>query len=79
MLFALEEETESRRFSITRLIHYCADLIELFDTTRVVPVVIFLNAARDIPIELRMGSDRFSYLNFRYVQCVLSELDATEH
>jgi len=43
LLFVLEEETESRRFSIHRLAHYCLDLAELFATERVVPVAIFLH------------------------------------
>jgi hypothetical protein len=40
-LFAFEQETEPRRFSIHRLAHYCLDLGELFPTERLVPVVIF--------------------------------------
>ena len=40
-LFALEQETDQRHFSILRLIRYCVDLVELFNTNRVVPVVIF--------------------------------------
>jgi hypothetical protein len=38
----LEEESDPRRFSIQRLAHYCLDLGELFETDRVVPVVMFL-------------------------------------
>ena len=40
ILFVLEEETDPARFSIHRLAHYCLDLAELFETERVVPVVI---------------------------------------
>jgi hypothetical protein len=43
ILFVIEEETESSRFSIHRLGRYCLDLAELFQTDRVIPVVIFLN------------------------------------
>lgn len=42
LVFAVEEESDSRRFSIHRLAHYCLDLAELLGTDRVVPVVIFL-------------------------------------
>jgi len=64
LLFALEEESDARRFSIHRLAHYCLDLAEMLNTTRVVPVVIFLrrannsecrrarDAKRDIPVPL---------------------------
>ena len=40
LLFVLEEETDPDRFSIHRLAHYCLDLSELCETSRVVPVVI---------------------------------------
>ncbi|EIC23665.1 hypothetical protein Thi970DRAFT_00407, partial [Thiorhodovibrio frisius] len=43
LLFVFEEETEPGRFSIHRLIHYCVDIAELYQTERVVPVVIFLH------------------------------------
>lgn len=36
------KETDPQRFSIHRLAHYCLDLSELFETERVVPVLIFL-------------------------------------
>ena len=42
IVFALEEESQSPRFSIHRLARYCLDLAELYNTQRVVPVVIFL-------------------------------------
>ena len=43
ILFILEEETQTNRFSIYRLAHYCLDLAELMETDRVIPIVIFLN------------------------------------
>ncbi len=49
LLFVLEEETEPSRFSIHRLAHYCLELSELYGTERVVPVVIFLREARNLP------------------------------
>ena len=45
VVFALEEESDWRRFSPHRLARYCLDLAEMFDTDRVVPVAIFLRAA----------------------------------
>ncbi len=43
ILFVLEEETQTNRFSIYRLAHYCLDLAELMETDRVIPIGIFLN------------------------------------
>jgi hypothetical protein len=75
LLFVLEEETDSRRFSLHRLAHYCLDLAELFATERVVPVVIFLRSASvAIPRALVLGGDRHQYLRFRYLACHLAEL-----
>ncbi len=45
ILFAMEQETDQRHFSILRLVRYCLDLAELYNTNRVVPVVIFLGEA----------------------------------
>ena len=44
LLFVLEEESAARRFDIHSLAHYRLDLAQLSETTRVVPVVIFLDA-----------------------------------
>jgi hypothetical protein len=74
ILFMLEEESVARRFSIHRLAHYCLHLAELFGTERVVPVVIFLRTAAGIPQHLRLGGDRHTYLEFRYLSCALAEL-----
>ncbi|MBK1722746.1 hypothetical protein [Thiocystis violacea] len=74
VLFVLEEESDARRFSIHRLAHYCLDLAELLQTTRVVPVVIFLRDARHVAESLRLGGDRHVYLDFQYLRCALAEL-----
>jgi hypothetical protein len=74
LLFAFEEESLTHRFSIHRLAHYCLDLCEMFQTERVVPVVIFLRRG-ERPERLRLGSDRHRYLDFRYLACVLKDLD----
>ena len=75
ILFALEEETDWRRFSPRRLAHYCLDLAELFETDRVVPVVIFPRAARP-PAPLVLGTERRDYLRFEFVACRLADLSA---
>ncbi|MCG6943533.1 MAG: DUF4351 domain-containing protein [Thiohalocapsa sp.] len=74
VLFALEEETETSRFSIHRLAHYCLDLAELFETERVVPVAIFLRKG-ERPASLTLGGDRYDFLTFRYLACALKHLD----
>jgi hypothetical protein len=73
LLFVVEEETEPRRFSIYRLARYCLDLAELFETDRVVPVVIFLHPG-GYRRELVLGGDRHHYLTFHYLDCALAEL-----
>ena len=66
------------RFSIHRLAHYCIDLAELLDTERVVPVVIFLRSGSR-PECLRLGGDRHTYLDFRYIACDLYALPALDY
>jgi Domain of unknown function (DUF4351) len=79
LLFVLEEETQTRKFSIHRLAHYCLDLAELMETERVIPVVIFLNSGRDRPELLQLGSDKQTYLEFRYLSCYLKQLSAMDY
>ena len=78
LLFAIEEESDPARFSIHRLGHYCLDLSRLFDTNRVVPVVIFLRPGR-YPTELQLGGDWEEYLSFRFIVCDLGRMPATAH
>lgn len=66
LAFAFEEETRAERFDIHRLIHYCTDLSQMLETTRVVPVVIFLSA-RSIPTRLELAGDELTYLSFQYL------------
>ena len=73
LLFVIEEESQPGRFSIHRLAHYCLDLSELFETDRVVPVVIFLNKGRHAEA-LTLGGDRHHYLTFHYLSCDLGNL-----
>jgi hypothetical protein len=75
----LEEETDPDRFSIHRLAHYCLDLSELFETSRVVPVVIFLNTRGSEPVQLNLGGDCHEYLRFHYIRCALQELNAEDY
>ena len=58
LLFVLEEDTDPKRFSIHRLAHYCLDLAEMFKLERVVPVVIFLSSADEMPDRLNLPSMR---------------------
>ena len=76
VLFVLEEETDSRRFSLHRLAHYCLDLAELFETNRVVPVAIFLRQAETAPTALALGTERRRYLSFDTLACKLKEIPA---
>lgn len=78
ILFVIEEETATSRFSIHRLAHYCLDLAELLDTDRIVPVVIFLRPGTR-PEQLQLGGDRHNYLDFRYLSCALDRLAAADY
>ena len=74
LLFAIEEETDPRHFSILRLAHYCLDLAELNKTNRVVPVVIFLGEADLAPASLALGSDHHNHMTFDYLSCKLKDI-----
>ena len=76
VVFALEEESDWRRLSLRRLARYCLDLADMFDTDRVVPVVIFLRAAERAPESLVLGTERRPYLWFDYLACRLAEIPA---
>jgi UPI00004DB9FA related cluster len=79
LLFIVEEETKPGLFSIHRLAIYCLTLAEFSKTDHVVPVVIFLRGSKDIPRDLHLGSGQGSYLDFRYIACVLPEIPLHEH
>ena len=78
VLFILEEETDTRYFSIHRLIHYCVDIADLLNINRVVPVVVFLRPGRH-PLSLELGTERNTYLSFRFIACDLGEIPAAQH
>ncbi|MCY3819348.1 MAG: DUF4351 domain-containing protein [Gammaproteobacteria bacterium] len=78
VLFVLEEESDSRRFNLRRLAHYCLDLADMFDTDRVVPVAIFLRAAHAASAALVLGTERRTYLTFNYLSCKIAGMSA-EH
>jgi len=78
VVFIIEEETEPRRFSIHRLIHYCVDLAELLNTTQVVPVVVFLHRG-EFPQQLHLGNGEDVYLSFRFIHCELARLPAERY
>ncbi|WP_339804121.1 hypothetical protein [uncultured Marinobacter sp.] len=79
LLFILEEETNPNRFSIHRLAHYCLDVADLCQTSRIVPVVIFLNSNGKESTELTLGSERYTYLSFHYLRCALAEMKAEDY
>ena len=76
VVFALEEESDWRRFSPRRLARYCLDIADMYDTNRVVPVTIFLRAAERVPASLVLGTERRPYLIFDYIACKLAEMPA---
>ena len=76
VVFALEEESDWRRFSPHRLARYCLDVAEMLKTDRVVPVVIFLRAAERAQETLVLGTERSPYLWFDYLACALAETPA---
>lgn len=78
IVFVIEEESLTSRFSIHRLAHYCLDLVELMATDRIVPVVIFLNDGNR-PNSLNLGSEQLSYLQFNYLACDLKHLPAKNY
>lgn len=78
LLFAVEEHTDPRSFSIHRIAQYCLDLAEMFGTHRVVPVVIFLKP-HDCPHELLLGGDKHVYLEFHYLASHLKRLSAEDY
>jgi hypothetical protein len=78
LLFVLEEESDASRFSIHRLAHYCLDLAELFQTDRVVPVVIFLRGTAP-RYRLELGGERHRFLDFSYLACELATLSYDDY
>jgi hypothetical protein len=78
LLFALEEETNPRNFDIHRLAHYCLDLAALYETDRVVPVVVFLHNGQYAQ-QLTLGSEHCDYLAFQFISCHLAVLDYAQY
>lgn len=79
LLFLLEEETDPERFSIYRLVSYCATLAEVCKTDQVVPIVIFLRSSPRIRRRLELGGENLTFLTFHYLACVLSDLPAEQY
>ena len=73
IVFALEEESVSRHFSPRHLARYCLDIADLYDTNRVVPVVVFLRKADRVPSSLVLGTERDRYLTFKYIARKLAD------
>ncbi|MCP4697179.1 MAG: hypothetical protein GY862_10060, partial [Gammaproteobacteria bacterium] len=80
LVFVFEEESKPSRFSVHRLIHYCVDLSELLQTTRIAPVVIFLKRPKKAHSgEFKLSGDHGMFLDFRYIVCDLGRLPADEY
>lgn len=78
IIFLFEEETIASQFSIGRYVRYCIDIYELFKTTRIIPVVIFLHSGQ-YPLELKLGSELYTFLSFRYIACDLARMNAADY
>jgi hypothetical protein len=78
LYFIIEQETEAARFNVLRLMHYTADLAELFDTRRVVPVVVFLDGGPPERV-VRIGSESRIYLEFSFLSVALRSEPAVAH
>lgn len=78
ILFVIEEETEPRRFSVHRLVHYCLDLAQLCDTERVVPVVVFLHPGA-FETRLELGSEHRTFLRFEFLPFSLASAPAAAY
>ena len=79
LLFVVEQQTHASGFSTHKLARYCLSLAELFETDRVVPVVIFLRRPRRLRRALRLRNEFFEYLHFRYLACVLPDMPAQQY
>ena len=79
LLFVIEQHTDPGSFSVHKLARYSLSLAELFDTDRVVPVVVFLKSPRRAPEQIVLGNEFFDYLRFRYIRCVLPELPGEQY
>ena len=73
VVFALEEESVSRHFSPRHLVRYCLDIADLYDTNRIVPVVVFLREAGRVESSFELGTERDSYLTFKYIARKLAD------
>lgn len=78
VIFLIEEESITSRFSISRLADYCLDISELYQTDRIIPIVIFLKGGR-YQQQLSLGSETHVFLNFHFISCDLSALKASQY
>ena len=72
ILFLVEEESDRHRFSPRRLAYYDLDLGGMFNTVRVVPVVVFLRSG-PAPGPLHF-TERGAYHTVRYLHCSLGDM-----
>lgn len=70
IVFAIEPEASPYKFDIIRLVEYLLKLGREHNTTRLVPVVVFLQPGR-FQESLRYGTKKHEFLNFRFIACQL--------
>jgi len=73
ILFVIEEETESSRFSIHRLARYCLDMSELMETDRVVPVEMYRAAQTGLALLEKNPEKQRKYADFIDLYAELNE------
>jgi len=78
VLFLVEEETVPNRFSIHRLVEYVAGTARMLDTTRIVPVVVFLKSG-SFDQTLTIGTELRTYLQFNFEFTQLARIAAKDH
>lgn len=78
LVFIIEEQTAVSGFSVHKLAMYCLKIAELCKTSRLVPVVIFLNDGKP-QNNLALGSECHTFLQFHYLQVILPRLPAKQY
>ena len=74
IVFAVEGESQSRHFSPARLAAYCVDLAMQTGSTRIVPVVVFLDEGPSFD-RWSLKTERRTYLDLQWLACPLQGLD----
>jgi hypothetical protein len=78
LVIDIEEETNPARFDLLRMVEYTTGLARLYQTTRVVPVVLFVGPG-DATVDIDLGTERGMFLSFRCIACRLASLAAAAY